>query len=61
MGSTLAAVHQAQAAIAFALAGEAGSRLAGTLQMPISGDTLRRRIPEDTALIARRANSDRGG
>lgn len=37
-------LHQAQAAIAFALGGEAGSRLAGKLQMPISGDTLLRRI-----------------
>jgi hypothetical protein len=36
--------HQAQEAIAFALGGQAGSRLASKLQMPISGDTLLRMI-----------------
>lgn len=35
---------KAQAAIAFALGGQAGSRLASKLQMPISGDTLLRMI-----------------
>lgn len=35
---------KAQTAIAFALGGQAGSRLADKLQMPISGDTLLRKI-----------------
>jgi transposase len=37
-------LHKAQEAIAFALGGQAGSRLASKLQMPISGDTLLRMI-----------------
>lgn len=37
-------LHKAQAAIAFALGGQAGSRLASKLQMTISGDTLLRMI-----------------
>jgi transposase len=37
-------LHQAQTAIAFALGGQAGSRLACKLRMPISGDTLLRMI-----------------
>ena len=37
-------LHQAQEDIAFALGGEAGSRLANKLHMPISGDTLLRLI-----------------
>jgi transposase len=37
-------LHKAQEAIAFALGGQAGSRLACKLQMPISGDTLLRII-----------------
>jgi transposase len=37
-------LHKAQEAIAFALGGQAGSRLACKLQMPISGDTLLRMI-----------------
>jgi len=37
-------LHKAQTAIAFALGGQAGSRLATKLQMPISGDTLLRMI-----------------
>ena len=37
-------LHKAQAAIAFALGGQAGRRLASKLQMPISEDTLLRMI-----------------
>jgi len=37
-------LHKAQTTIAFALGGQAGSRLASKLQMPISGDTLLRMI-----------------
>jgi transposase len=37
-------LHKAQEAIAFALGGQAGSRLACKLQMPISGDSLLRMI-----------------
>jgi len=37
-------LYKAQEAIAFALGGQAGSRLASKLQMPISGDTLLRMI-----------------
>jgi transposase len=40
---------EAHRAIAFALGGEAGSRLAGKLHMPTSADTLLRRIKQDTA------------
>jgi transposase len=39
-----ARLHQAQEDIAFALGGQAGSRLAWKLKMPISGDTLLRMI-----------------
>jgi transposase len=42
-------LHQAQEDIAFAVGGEAGSRLAGKLHMPISGDTLLRMIRDAPA------------